>query len=158
MKRLLLYLLVSVFLATSCNDHLKIEKNGDPQGYADSQFVGVWKITAASSDVAYDWNNDGTPERDIYNAWSSCEKDNLFTFTGDTATAGDKKGTFKINCSLTKNGVWQIVDTKYLVYTPLGLSPEAERVIEMTSDKFRSTLAITLNGQAATITKTWSRQ
>jgi len=158
MNRPILYLFLSVFLITSCNDHLKIEANNNPQGYADSQFVGTWKIVAINSDVAYDWNNDGTTERDIYSTWSSCQKDNLFTFTGDTATAGDKKGTFKINCSVTKTGVWQIVDTKYLVYIPLGLSPESERVIDMTSVQFKSTLALTLNGLPATVTKTWARQ
>ena len=159
MKRLILHLFSSVFFITACDDHLKIEKNNDPQGYADSQFVGSWKITAVSSDVAYDWNNDGSTERDIYNTWSSCEKDNLYTFTGDTATVGYKKGTFKINCSVIKSGVWQIFNTKYLVYTPLGLNPESERVIDMTSIQFKSTVDLTLsNGQNATITKTWTRQ
>lgn len=158
MKRLFLYLFASIFFITACTDHLKIERNNDPQGYADSQFVGSWKITAVSSDVAYDWNNDGSSERDIYGTWSSCQKDNLFTFTGDTATAGYKKGTFKINCSVTKTGEWQIINTKDLLYIPLGLSPESERVIEMTSVQFKSILLLTVNGQAATITKTWTRQ
>ena len=158
MKRLILYLFTSAFFITSCNDHLKIEKNDDPQGYADSQFVGSWKITALSSDVAYDWNNDGTPERDIYSTLSPCERDNLYTFTGDTAVAGYKKGTFKINCSVTKTGEWQIVNTKDLVYVPVGLGPESEKIIEMTSVQFRSILLLTLNGQPATITKTWTRQ
>jgi len=158
MKRLIPYLLVSIFLIAACKDHLKIEKNNDPQGYADSQFVGSWKIVAVSSDVAYDWNNDGSTERDIYGTWSSCQRDHLFTFTGDTASGAYKTGTFKINCSVTKSGVWQIIDTKYLVYTPLGLGTESERVIEMTSVQFKTILLLTLNGQAATITKTWARQ
>lgn len=158
MKRPILYLFASVFFIAACTDHLKIEKNNDPQGYADSQFVGSWKITAVSCDVLYDWDNDGNPERDIYGTWSSCEKDNLFTFTGDTATGGYKKGTFKINCSVTKTGEWQIINTKDLVYIPLGLGPESEKVIDMTSVQFKSTLLLTLNGQAATITKTWTRQ
>ena len=158
MKRLVPYLLISIFLVAACNDHLKIEKNNDPQGYADSQFVGSWKIVAVSSDVAYDWNNDGTTERDIYGTWSSCQKDNLFTFTGDTASGSYKTGTFKINCSVTKSGIWQIVDTVYLIYTPLGLGTESERVINMTSVQFQSILLLTLNGQPATVTKTWARQ
>ena len=158
MRRLILYLFTSVFFITSCNDHLKIEKNNDPQGYADSQFVGSWKITALSCDVSYDWNNDGIPERDIYGTWLPCERDNLYTFTGDTAAAGYKKGTFKINCSVTKTGEWQIVNTKDLVYVPVGLGPESEKIIEMTSVQFRSILLLTLNGQPATITKTWTRQ
>jgi hypothetical protein len=57
--------------------------------------------------------------------------------------------------------VWQIYDTKYLVYTPLGLGTESERVVpgSMTSIQFKTALALTLsNGQDATITKTWARQ
>ena len=158
MKRLIPYLLVSIFFITACNEHLKIEKNNDQQGYADSQFVGSWKIVAVSSDVAYDWNNDGSTERDIYGTWSPCQRDNLFTFTGDTASGAYKTGTLKINCSVTKSGVWQIVDTVYLIYTPLGLGTESERVINMTSVQFQSILLLTLNGQPATVTKTWARQ
>jgi len=153
MKRLILYLFVSVFFISACNDHLKIEKNGDPQGYADSQFVGTWKITAINSDVAWDYDGNGTTETNIFATLSACKQDNLYTFVGN------KTGTFKFDCSLTKDGSWEIVSTKYLQYTPLGLSPESETVISMTSVQFKSTLAITLsNGQPATITKTWTRQ
>ena len=164
MRRLILYLFTSVFFITSCNDHLKIEKNNDPQGYADSQFVGSWKITALSCDVSYDWNNDGTTERDIYSTWSPCERDNLYTFTADTAMDAYKKGTFKINCSVTKPGEWQIIvdtmppKTHNLVYSLSGLGPESEIVINMTSVQFQSALLLTLNGQPATVTKTWTRQ
>lgn len=158
MKRIILYLFISASLISSCNDHLKIEKNNDPQGYADSQFVGSWKVTALSCDVSYDWNNDGITERDIYGTWSACERDNLYTFTGDTLSDAKKKGTFKINCSVTKTGEWQIVDTNYLVYSPLGLGPESEKVVNMTSVQFQSVLLLTLNGLPATVTKTWTRQ
>jgi hypothetical protein len=142
---------------------LKIEKNNDPQGYADSQFVGSWKITALSCDVAYDWNNDGTTERDIYSTWTSCQRDNLYTFTGDTLSAAKKKGTFKMDCSVTNPGEWQIVfsdnpKSQSLVYTPLGLGPESEIITDMTSVQFQSVLLLTLNGLPATITKTWTRQ
>ena len=152
MNRLILYVLI-VFVPSSCNDHLKIDANSDPQGYADSQFVGSWKIVGMSSDVAWDWDGNGTTETNIFATLTPCAKDNLFTFVGD------KTGTFKINCSLIKDGSWQVIDTKYLVYTPMGSGPESERIISMTSIQFKSTLALTLsNGQPATITKTWARQ
>ena len=150
MNRLILYLLL---LFTSCNDHLKIDRNNDPQGYADSQFVGIWKVTAVTSDVAWDYDGNGSTETNIYATWSACKKDNLYTFVGD------KTGTYKLDCNNTKTGSWEVVTTTYLVYTPLNLSPESERVIQMTSIQFKSTLAISLpNGQPATITKTWDRQ
>ena len=163
MRRLILYLFTSTFFISSCNDHLKIEKNNDPQGYADSQFVGSWKITALSCDVSYDWNNDGITERDIYSTWTSCQRDNLYTFTADTLSAAKKKGTFKIDCSVIKSGEWQIVfsdnpKSQSLLYTPLGLSPESEIITDMTSVQFQSVLLLTLNGLPATITKTWTRQ
>ena len=153
MGGVILYILISSFFISSCNDHLKIEKNNDDQGYADSQFVGSWKVTAVTADVAWDYDGNGTTETNIYASWSPCEKDNLYTFVGD------KTGTFKLDCSLTKEGSWQVVDTKYLVYTPLNLGPESEKVILMTSVQFKSTVAISLpNGQPATITRTWDRQ
>ena len=153
MKRLILYLFASVFFITSCNDHLKIEKNNDPQGYADSQFVGTWKIVSKDSNIPWDWDNNGTAETNIFATLPTCDQDNLYTFVGD------KTGTFKINCSFTKDGSWQIINTQYLIYTPLGLAPESEKVISMTSVQFKSALDLTLpNGQSATITKTWARQ
>jgi hypothetical protein len=150
MNRLILYLFI---LLTSCNDHLKIERNNDPQGYADSQFVGAWKVTAVTADVAWDYDGNGSTETNIYATWSACKKDNLYTFVGD------KTGTYKLDCNNTKIGSWEVVRTEFLNYTPLGGIPESEKVIQMTSIQFKSTLAITLpNGQPATITKTWDRQ
>ena len=150
MNRLILYLFI---FFTSCNDHLKIERNNDPQGVADSQFVGSWKVTAVNSDVAWDYDGNGSTETNIYATWSACAKDNLYTFVGD------KTGTYKLDCSNTKSGSWEVVATTYLVYTPLNSIPESEKVIQMTSIQFKSTIAITLpNGQPATITKTWARQ
>ena len=153
MKCLILYLFVLVFFISACNGHLKIEKNDDPPGVADSQFVGSWKITAINSDIAWDYDGNGTTETNIFATLSVCEKDNLYTFVGD------KTGTFKLSCSLTKNGSWEVINTTYLVYTPFGLSPESEKVVSMTSVQFKSVLAITLsNGQPANITRTWTRQ
>jgi hypothetical protein len=132
---------------------LKVEANNDPQGYADSQVVGVWKITAVTSDVPHDWNSDGLMETDIYSTWSACQKDNLFTFISD------KTGTFKLNCSGTYTGTWTIVNTQYLEYTPVTLNIESEKMVAMTNVQFKTERAVTLpSGQPATITKTWVRQ
>ena len=153
MKPLILYFVYTSLFIVSCNDHLKIEKNDDPPGFADSQFVGTWKITAVSSSVPWDWDGNGTSESNVYLTWTDCQKDNLYTFVGD------KTGTFKLNCSTTTSGSWQIINTEYLIYTLLNLSPESEKVVSMTSVQFQSTIDITLsNGQPATIIKTWTRQ
>lgn len=155
MRSLILYLLFTSMFIVSCNDHLKIEKNNDIQGVADSQIVGTWKITEVVSDVPWDWDNNGSVETNIYSTWSSCQKDNLYTFVGD------KTGTFKLNCSTTTTGSWQVINVHYLVYTPLNQGPETEEVVPltMTSIQFKTALKLTLsNGQNATITKTWVRQ
>lgn len=152
-QRYFISLIITAFILTSCNDHLKIEANNDPQGYADSQVVGVWKITAVTSDVPNDWNGDGLMETDIYSTWSACQKDNLYTFIAD------KTGTFKLNCNGTYAGTWVIVNTQYLEYTPVSLNLESEKMVAMTNLEFKTERAITLSsGQPATITKTWSRQ
>ena len=139
-------------MLSACRAHLRTEANDDPQGYADSQVVGNWKITAVSSDVPNDWNGDGTAETDIYATWSSCQKDNLYTFVGDST------GTFKVNCSVSEISTWSIIDTKYLQYN-LSSGTESERFISMTSVQFKTTKAFSLsNGAPATVTKTWTRQ
>lgn len=153
MRKLCTYLFLLLFIF-SCTRKMEDDNNiNDPQGYADSQFIGTWKVTAVESDVAWDFDNNGTSETNIYLTWTACQKDNLYTF------AADKTGTFKFDCSNNKIGSWQVVATQYLNYTPAGSTTESEKVVHMTSLQFRSALAITLlNGQPATITKTWNRQ
>ncbi len=152
MKRLILYVTLIVFIS-SCNDHLKIEKNNDPQKVADSQLVGTWKVTAVTSDVAWDFNGDGTQETDIYKTWSNCQRDNLYTFIGD------KTGTYKMNCSTTKTGKWIIIDAEALVYPYDDPSPESETFISMTAVQFKTIIKLSLpNGDPVNITRTWTRQ
>ncbi len=153
MHRYLIYIIFCCLCLFACRDHLKIEKNNDPQGYADSQVVGVWKITAFSSNAPYDWNGDGSVETNIFNNWTSCEKDNLYQFVGD------KTGTFKFNCSINGAGEWTIVNTLFLVYFLTGQIPDAEQFISMTTNEFKTTRDITVStGQNFTLTKTWTRQ
>lgn len=153
MRRRHLIPVLALFFLASCNDHLKIEANNDPQGYADSQVVGLWKITSVSSDLPYDWDGNGSTETDIYSTWTSCQKDNLYRFSGD------KTGVYQINCNTTRNGEWQIFDVRQLEYTPEGMSTLVEKFISMTSNQFRTTRTESIpSGQVLTITKTWSRQ
>ncbi len=148
-----LSLLIYFFFIASCNDHLKIEANELPQGYADSQVVGSWKITAFTADKPYDWNRDGISETNIYNIWSACQQDNLYSFSPD------KTGLFKTNCTTTIPGTWSIVDTKYLVYILTGIGIESEKLISMTVNQFKTTIDLTDNtGQDISLTKTWVRQ
>ena len=153
MYRLILYSFFFAILQSSCRQHLKIEANNEPQGYADSQVVGTWKVTALVSHAPYDWNLDGTPETDIYSTWTACDKDNLFVFDGN------KTGTYKMNCNSTLPGPWQIYDTQLLQFTPGQMSTYSERIIQMSSNEFKTTrVEIVPGGQTFTITRTWTRQ
>ncbi len=153
MNRLFTYFFITAFLFSSCKKHLQTNANQDPQGYADSQVVGTWKITAVVSDILWDWDGNGIPEKNIYNTWTACQKENLYNFISDFTAA------FKLNCSLSEAGTWQIIDTKYLEYAAISVGLESEKFISMTNVEFKTTKDYTLsNGQPATITKTWSRQ
>lgn len=100
-----------------------------------------------------DWNGDGRKETDIYGTWSACQKDNLYSF------AADKSGAFKLNCTATEPGSWEIINTKFLNYASPSPGLESERIVSMTNVEFKTTKKYTLpDGSAAIITKTWARQ
>ena len=153
LTQLVKYTLVFTLPFFSCTGKLDVNNNTNPQGYADSQLVGVWKITGFSSSEPFDWNNDGRPESNIYNTWTECQKDNLYQFNAD------KTGISKLNCSLTTQSTWQIINSTYLYFTPIGQSPETEKIIAMTSVQFNSTKDLTVStGKNITVTKIWTRQ
>jgi len=154
MYRRILYLFAFGLFISACNPHLETEANNLPQGVADSQVVGTWRITAFSSNAPYDWDGNGSTETDIYNLWTACEKDNLYVFVGD------KTGIFKINCNLISNGYWQIYDTKHLAIALQGQPAEVERFVvgTMTSNEFKTQITVVVvSGQTFTLIKTWSR-
>jgi len=152
----ILFILIAfsaTILLFACSDHLKTEANDDPQGYSNAQVIGAWKITAVSSDVPNDWNGDGIAETDIYATWSACQKDNLYSFIVDYT------GTFKLNCTITEAGSWQVVNTQHLQFHSPATGTELEKFIAMSNLEFKTTRDYTLsNGQPATVTKTWARQ
>ena len=150
---IIIFIFCQLFVFAACTKHLSNDLNNGQQGYADSQVVGQWKVTAYTSSAPFDWNNDGSPETNIFNTWTACEKNNLYQFNPD------KTGQFKVNCSLSGPGTWQIINTLYLYYTLTGQSPDGDKIISMTSVEFKTTRDVTVTtGQNLTLTKTWTRQ
>ncbi len=148
-----IFFVIAMVILSSCNDHLKIEANNNPQGYADSQVVGTWKITAVTSSAPFDWDGNGVAETDVYSVWTPCQKDNLYIFLGN------KTGTFRLNCNENLPGSWLIYNVQQLQYTPDGMSTLVEQFISMTSNEFKTTRNETVGpGQTITLTKTWTRQ
>lgn len=148
-------LLFFMLFCCACDKAMRdTEDNGNIQGYADSQVVGSWKITAISSDKPNDWDGNGTKETNIYATWSDCSKDNLYTFVGN------KTGTYKTDCSNTNEGEWYITDDrKSIIYTAIGGFPEQDLITSLTSNQFNTRKTIFIaNGTSFVISKTWSRQ
>ena len=127
-KYLQIYFLL--FLLFSGCKRVTVEANDNPQGYADSQVVGTWKITEILSDKAYDWDGNGTKEKDVFATYSDCEKNMLYQFIQD------KTGIYQLNCNTTKNGTWLILNTLYLVWTAEGSAQRNEKISNMTSNQF----------------------
>ena len=48
--------------------------------------TGSWKIVAHTTNVPYDYNNDGEDESDLFSAYEECEKDDIFTFNTNGIT------------------------------------------------------------------------
>jgi hypothetical protein len=104
---------ITVIVTISCYK-VTVDKNNNPQGYADSQVVGTWKITSIKSDKPYDWNGDGASETDIFSTYDDCKKNNSYQFFSD------KKGNYQLSCNNTRDGTWEILDTKILEWIPQG--------------------------------------
>lgn len=152
MNRLILYLLSLGIFIFSCKK-VEVDANNDPQGYADSQVVGSWKITAVNADIAYDWDGNGVPETDLYPAMSACDKDNLYIFDPN------KTGSFKKNCNSSEAGIWEIYQSRILIIIPDTAPAELQKMISMTSVQFVTTMQVVApSGQTITLSKTWTRQ
>ena len=69
----LLGLFSIIILFTSCS------KNNDIIGN-ENDITGTWAVTGIRSDIAYDWDDDGYTETDIYGNYSNCQRDIVLSF------------------------------------------------------------------------------
>jgi hypothetical protein len=141
---------ITVIVTISCYK-VTVDKNNNPQGYADSQVVGTWKITSIKSDKPYDWNGDGASETDIFSTYDDCKKNNSYQFFSD------KKGNYQLSCNTNRDGTWDILDTKILEWIPQGSFTNQEELDNMTSISFNTIRKEQRAGQVYTITTTWER-
>ncbi|HEU0112818.1 MAG TPA: DUF5004 domain-containing protein [Flavisolibacter sp.] len=44
------------------------------------ELIGTWQVTGISSDMAYDWDNDGYTETDIFATYDYCQRDITLMF------------------------------------------------------------------------------
>ena len=144
-------LLLIIFFA-SCYK-VEVEKNALPQGFSVAQIIGTWKITAVTSDKAFDWDGNGTAETDIYSTYTDCQKDNLHQFNQDYSAS------FKFSCSDTEAGTWRLDGTITLVWAAAGSPTIFEKIVYLTTDTMKTERIITqANGTSYTVTTTWKFQ
>jgi hypothetical protein len=147
-----LLLIFSIIIYTSCYK-IETEANSLPQGFSVSQIIGTWKITGITSDKAYDWDGNGSTEKDIYSTWSDCKKDNLYQFNSNYS------GIYKLDCSTIKDGTWYLNGTTVLAWSPIGTSLEFEKIVYLTTNTMKTQIQLTNpNGQIYTIIKEWKLQ
>ena len=147
---LILCLFISI-LHFSCY-RVTTEANSLLQGFSVAQIVGTWKITAASSDKAYDWDGNGVTETNMYSTWTDCQRDNLYQFVIDHT------GHYKTTCSDSKTGIWLLTGTT-IVWTPDGSGSQYEKIEALTSNMINTTSTIQVpNCEIFVITKVWTRQ
>lgn len=145
-------LLFFQFIFISCYK-IETEANSLPQGYSVSQIIGTWKIIGITSDKAYDWDGNGTTEKDIFNTWDDCKKNNLYQFNSNYS------GIYKLDCSTSKDGTWYLGGTTILAWAPIGSSIEYEKIVYMTTDTMKTqSQVMNANGLTYTIEKVWKLQ
>jgi hypothetical protein len=152
--KLLTTLTLLLFLLSfwSC-DKITVEKNDLPQGFSVSQIIGTWKVISITSDKPYDWDGNGTVERDIYSTWNACEKDNLFQFNNNYS------GSYKLNCNETKSGSWGLSNTNILFWAVDGSANLYETIIYMSTSTMKTEVeTVQSNGEKYTLSKVWKLQ
>jgi hypothetical protein len=145
-------LFFSMFLFVSCYK-IETEANSLPQGYSVSQIIGTWKIIGVTSDKAYDWDGNGSTEKDIYNTWNDCKKDNLYQFNSNYS------GLYRLECGTSQEGTWYLGGTTILAWSTIGSSLEYEKIVYMTTDTMKTeSQLLNPDGQTYNIIKVWKLQ
>jgi hypothetical protein len=109
--------------------------------------AGPWYLTAHTSNPAYDWNDDGTPETDLYSVYDACEKDDAITYKAD-GSYETNEGAIKCDpdASQTETGFWSFTNNENKISTNQGQFT----IEELTSTQLR--MSTTILGRTWTVT------
>lgn len=160
MRSLLILALLFISCSKSSNSDQQPEQPPKDPLNLSAKLVGTWKITAATSTPAYDWNRDGVAETDMYATRTSCEKNLGFIFLPDGT------GEMDFTCSIKCPTKWEVVNNskifKYNFSTNGGSTWGADvkdTIVELTASKF---VIRSLNepepGKFHTITRAYAKQ
>jgi hypothetical protein len=110
---------------------------------------GQWRVIAHTSNLAFDWDLDGTSETDLYNAYEPCERDNYLVFKKD--------GSYERNEGATKcfsedpqsdTGTWFFVENE----TKINIDGDVGIIEELTNTRMRLSVDMGFDDLVWTVT------
>ena len=155
-------ILFSCLLFLSCNkggySNRTTEPPKDPLGLS-TKLMGSWKLSAESSNPAYDADGNGTLETNLFAIYDACRKDAGFNFSNNG------KGSIRQNCSLNWSMNWEIKNNStelHYNFSTNGGSTYGSfletKIIELTNSILKiSFVTQPPNGQFYTITSTYTK-
>jgi hypothetical protein len=100
-------LFTSFFILNSCKKENTVASN--------DELTGTWAVVGIRSDRAYDWDNDGYTETDIFNTYSYCQRDIVLSFDPNGY------GQARQGCNAPwENMSWQLSNNRLDIYIPSG--------------------------------------
>jgi hypothetical protein len=153
MKKYLIILLVTI---ASCKKENGGNTVTDTANYP-ILIVGGWVITAKTVSPAYDYNNDGVAETDIYSVMSNCSKDYKINLEVNGV------GNVKTDCLMAfKNIKWSLIDngtTFKWVYDLSGVTGGVEKIQSLSQTVLVTTYVETPTGGGSyNITNTYTKR
>ncbi len=142
--------LLATLSMTSC------EKDKDKPDNSEVLTGGPWKLTAFTSDPAFDWF--GTPVTNLYAQFPACIKDDLTVFkTSGTVNFDEGPSKCETTDPQTTSGTWAFsTDEKVLSVTTDG-ETESWNIESLADKTFKANYEITVEELTYTFTVTFKR-
>lgn len=142
---LLALVVLSVVALTSCQKTAVVTN--------EQSLEGTWIVTGITSDRAYDFNNDGRTETDLYGSYTPCQRDIVVVFNADGY------GQMRQGCNASwQNITWQLSNNNRELDIILPDDQLNLAVSQFSNSTIRGTDQVMLNGNTFNITYTFQRR
>ncbi|WP_121352485.1 DUF5004 domain-containing protein [Flavisolibacter nicotianae] len=142
---LLAFSALLVFFLTSCQKSDVITN--------EQSLEGTWVVTGITSDRAYDFNNDGRTETDLYGSYTTCQRDIVATFDANGS------GQMRQGCNAYwQNITWRLSNNNRQLDIILPDDQLNLAISQFDNYTLRGTDQVYLNGNTFNITYTFQRR
>lgn len=151
MRYLIFCFCLVILRASSCS-----KDDARPEQTRSKLIVGTWKATGFTASPAYDYDNNGTVESDIYAIEPACDKDNLLKFAdGNVFQIDEGAAKCDANTPQVMTDTWSLFasDTKLKAGPDTGTILQLDRATLKLSSVFPDN-----SGRSITATFTYARQ